>query len=121
MPGVDRTGPLGEGPMTGRGRGTCGASQPSTSAQPEFRAGRGFGRGRGGAGGGRGGRGWRHMFRATGVPGWARGEMLAGVPVSEQQGLEARARALESELAAVRAQIDSTANRDADGGSGGKG
>lgn len=121
MPGGDRTGPLGEGPMTGRGLGICGASQASTSAQPGPGAGRGFGRGRGLAGGGRGGRGWRHMFRATGVPGWARGGMLAGVPASEQQWLEARARALESELAAVRAQIDGVANRDADGGSGGKG
>jgi hypothetical protein len=41
--------------------------------------------------------------------------------VSEKQWLEARARALESELAAVRAQIDGASNRDTDGGSGGKG
>jgi len=35
--------------------------------------GRGWGRGRGFGGGfGGGGRGWRHWYRATGLPGWAR-------------------------------------------------
>jgi hypothetical protein len=37
MPGRDGTGPLGKGPMTGRGAGFCGAGR---------RAGGGFGRGR---------------------------------------------------------------------------
>lgn len=42
MPGFDRTGPRGEGPMTGRGLGPCGRGLG-------FRRGfgRGFGRGRG--------------------------------------------------------------------------
>lgn len=42
MPGFDRTGPRGEGPMTGRGLGPCGRGRG-------FRRGfgRGFGRGRG--------------------------------------------------------------------------
>jgi hypothetical protein len=38
MPGMDRTGPLGQGPLTGRGLGPCGAGAG-------FR--RGFGRGMG--------------------------------------------------------------------------
>lgn len=38
MPGFDRTGPLGYGPMTGRGMGPCGAGYGRG-------AGRGFGRG----------------------------------------------------------------------------
>lgn len=37
MPGFDRTGPLGQGPMTGRGMGYCGKG---------FSRGRGFGMGR---------------------------------------------------------------------------
>ncbi len=64
MPGGDRTGPMGMGPMTGRGAGYCaGGRAPGfvTRALGGF-----FGRGRGG------GRGWRNMFFATGLPGWAR-------------------------------------------------
>jgi len=38
MPGQDRTGPLGQGPMTGRGLGPCGRG---------LARGRGFGRGMG--------------------------------------------------------------------------
>ena len=38
MPAQDRTGPLGQGPMTGRGLGPCGRG---------LARGRGFGRGRG--------------------------------------------------------------------------
>ncbi|MCE5300799.1 MAG: DUF5320 domain-containing protein [Spirochaetia bacterium] len=44
MPGIDSTGPAGEGPMTGRGMGRC-----SGNANPGFlscRGGRGVGRGR---------------------------------------------------------------------------
>jgi hypothetical protein len=38
------------------------------------RFGGGYGRGYGaGQGGGYGGRGWRHWYYATGIPGWARG------------------------------------------------
>jgi len=67
MPGGDRTGPLGYGPMTGRGMGLCGGN-PSPGYMfggPGLGLGRGFGRGFGlGRGFGRGmgfgrGRGWR--------------------------------------------------------------
>ena len=68
MPGGDRTGPLGKGPMTGRGRGFCAGYAVPAYAQPW--AGRGSGWGLGLSGGGRGGRGWRNRFWATGVPGW---------------------------------------------------
>jgi hypothetical protein len=59
MPGYDRTGPLGQGPRTGRGAGKCG----KTKATPRSDVGQGAGRrsgqgmaaGRGtGRGGGRG-------------------------------------------------------------------
>ncbi len=62
MPGFDGTGPLGQGPMTGRGMGYCGGHRP-TGVYPEAvvayqapyywgrgirgRFGRGFGRGLG--------------------------------------------------------------------------
>jgi len=44
MPQGDRTGPNGQGPMTGRGRGFCSGFNGSGFANPGF--GRGFGRGR---------------------------------------------------------------------------
>ena len=46
MPGFDRTGPGGMGPMTGGGRGRCGRSADDAAA--------GFGQGRGRGGRGRG-------------------------------------------------------------------
>ena len=62
MPGGDRTGPAGFGPMTGRGMGYCAGYAAPGFANPAF--GRGFGRGGGGFG-------WRNRYWATGVPGWA--------------------------------------------------
>jgi len=64
MPGGDRTGPAGMGPMTGRAVGYCtGYSVPGYSG---FAFGSGFGAGRGG------GRGRRNGFYATGLTGWQR-------------------------------------------------
>jgi len=69
MPFGDRTGPMGLGPMTGRGAGYCAGFPMPGSMNPL--PGRGFwGRG--------GGRGWRHWYYATGLPGWARAGM--GLP-----------------------------------------
>jgi len=61
MPAGDRTGPLGLGPMTGRGMGYCGGFGMPGFMNPWPRWGFGWGRGRG----------WRWRFWATGVPGWA--------------------------------------------------
>ena len=67
MPWGDGTGPMGMGPMTGRGAGYCaGYGMPgSMNPVPGYGA-RGWGRGRGG------GQGWRHRFWATGLTGWQR-------------------------------------------------
>ena len=80
MPGGDRTGPMGMGPMTGRGAGYCAGFAVAGFAH---RAGGGgfWGRGRGG-----GGRGRRNMFYATGLPGWARTGAGAGVGVGVGAG-----------------------------------
>jgi hypothetical protein len=75
MPAGDGTGPMGMGPMTGRGAGYCSGYDAPGWANPgpgrAFGAGWGRGGGRGGRGGGGG---WRHRnwYYATGVPGWAR-------------------------------------------------
>jgi len=64
MPGGDRTGPWGMGPMTGRAAGLCAGYGMPGYANPI--RGRGFGMGFGGRGGGwgrgvgGGGRGWRN-------------------------------------------------------------
>jgi len=76
MPGGDGTGPAGMGPMTGRAAGFC-AGYPVPGYMNPI-PGRGFwGRGRGWFGR-PGGRGWRHWYWATGLPGWARASM--GLP-----------------------------------------
>jgi len=78
MPSGDQTGPMGQGPMTGRAAGYCaGFNQPGWM-NPMM--GRGFGRGPGGGFGrgrgcGGGGRGHRHWFHATGLTGWQRAAM----------------------------------------------
>lgn len=104
MPGGDRTGPGGLGPMTGRTAGLCaGAGMPeSMSPQP----GRGFGGGRGG-----GGHGWRNRYCANGLPGWTRFGGLGGpaVPPSLQQErgcLEDRATALQEQLDVIRRRLN---------------
>jgi len=71
MPGGDGTGPMGAGPMTGRGAGYCAGFAVPGFVNLGFGGGF-FGRGR------CGGRGWRNMFYATGLPGWARVGMGMG-------------------------------------------
>ncbi len=55
MPGFDRRGPMGAGPMTGRGRGFCNLA--STGYETRFLGNYGFGRGMGSGRGFRGGYG----------------------------------------------------------------
>jgi len=64
MPRGDGTGPMGMGRMTGRGAGYCAGFAAPGYANPVGYAGFGCGFGRG--------RGFRRMFNATGLPGWAR-------------------------------------------------
>ena len=81
MPGYDRTGPLGGGPRTGRGRGFCRppAGEPASMEDPyqSYGTGRGYWPWPGGGGGrrfrgrgwGRGwgfGRGWRGAWDVIG-------------------------------------------------------
>lgn len=97
MPRGDRTGPLGAaGPGTGRGMGYCGGYERPGFAYPApgFRG--GFGFRRGGVG-----RGWRHCFYATGVPGW-----VALTPEQETAELKARADWLKGQLDAVQKRIE---------------
>ncbi|AFC99675.1 hypothetical protein Mtc_0915 [Methanocella conradii HZ254] len=110
MPGLDGTGPLGMGPMTGRGMGYCTGYVP---AQGRWLFGRGAGRGFF-CGRGRG-RGWRNMYYATGLTGWQRaaaywpGVYWPAVEPTREQELEALKRQsefFERSLEEVRKRIE---------------
>jgi len=123
MPRGDGTGPMGLGPMTGRGAGYCaGYGVPGYMNPVGGRLGLGFGWGRGGwgRGFGGGGWGWRNMYYATGLPGWARygaapawgtvpPAWAAGVaPTAEQEAdlLRRQADVLKQQLDAISKRLD---------------
>jgi hypothetical protein len=100
MPGFDRTGPRGEGPMTGWGLGYCGtpAGRRRVRSWPfrQFRGGRQ--------------RGWRNRYYYTGIPGWAwwqRGEFYGPeITVQEEiKMLQDEAKNLERELKNIQKTI----------------
>jgi len=110
MPGGDRTGPMGAGPMTGRGAGFCaGYSAPGFVNPVGGRGYAGFGRGFGG-----GGRGQRNRYFATGAPLWARVGYLGTpapatyppVTISEEEALKQQAQYLNNTLDAIKQRID---------------
>ena len=96
MPGRDRTGPLGAGPGSGRGMGYCGGHNRPGFANPTSGFRGGFSFRRGGMG-----RGWRHRFYATGVPGWA-----ALTPEQEAADLKAQAERLKGQLDAIQKRVE---------------
>lgn len=118
MPRGDGTGPMGMGPMTGRAAGFCaGYGMPGYMNYVPGRGlgmgyGRGF-RGRGGFGGG--GRGWRHMFYATGLPGWMRfgwggvAPVAEPTPDAEKDFLKGQAEELQTQLDEVKKRLDELA------------
>lgn len=103
MPGRDRTGPSGMGPATGWGLGGC--------AGPGQASGTGRGSGRPFCGQAAG-RGWRHWYHATGLPGWARwpagAEATASEPSREQEieALREETGQLKEQLEAISARMD---------------
>jgi hypothetical protein len=95
MPFGDGTGPLGQGPRTGRGAGFCGGFAVPGNVNPEP------GRGRGG----RGGRGWRHQFRAPG------NSVQPATPVRDEETevLKGQVEALQTVLNEMRRRIEALA------------
>lgn len=109
MPGGNRTGPQGFGPMTGRAAGYCaGFDEPGyvdAGAWPAYGGGRRWG-------GRRRGRRSRHMYYATGRPRWARwaaGPAWGQAPMvgSYAQPIprEQRAQALEEQATLLREEL----------------
>ncbi len=99
MPGGNRMGPAGMGPMTGRGMGYCsGYNVPGFANRVGGFFMGGMGRGRG----------FRNMYYLTGQPAWARyGGFTApeAVSVDERSMLSSRQQALEEELSLIRKQL----------------
>lgn len=104
MPGFDGTGPMGQGSITGGGRGYCAVNLSGTVARRG--AGRGFLA--------RGGRGHRNCFYATGLPGWMRAQKgmqaFGGVgrdlsKEDELSMLKGQADYLKAELEAVQTRV----------------
>lgn len=114
------------GAMSGRAAGYCGGSGVPGYANPVAGRGGGMGRARGRGFGGRGpggggfaggGRGWRHMFHATGLPGWMRfgGNAAPNAypapyaqpgPAMEKQTLESQVEALRAQMEAIQKRLE---------------
>jgi hypothetical protein len=111
MPWGDGTGPMGYGPMTGRGAGYCAGYGVAGSMNPAF--GRRFW-GRGGGFRGRGGgRGWRNRFYAAGFPeAWNAPATPWGLPAvgptreQEMELLQQQAAYFNEALEDIRKRID---------------
>ena len=111
MPGLDRTGPMGTGPMTGGARGRC---NPATAgAIPAYTGGYGYGRGlamrrgfRGGFGRGVAGRGGRGFGRGYGWYSPAMGPVYPTDAVSEMDMLKTDAEYMRKSLDAINKRID---------------
>jgi hypothetical protein len=105
MPGRNRTGPVGYGPLTGRGMGFCagpgGLRRGTVCTTRPWPYGGGMRRG------------WRHQYHATGLFGWERegtgwGESSPyprGASTDELGGLKAYASTLEEELSHIKSRI----------------
>ena len=107
MPRGNGRGPMGSGPMTGRGAGFCGGY--GAPGYMNF-GGMGVRCGRSGFGGG--GHGWRNRYYETGLTGWMRSEQYGGTCVNTdqeqvKQTLKARVEALQAELDIMRKRLDS--------------
>ena len=120
MPGRDRTGPIGTGPMTGGGRGNCEPVRSTTGigwASGRGRA-RKLGLGRRFASGHGRGCGWRHAgagvgrgfgFGPGGVTRVGSSPFTSHAPYGNQEhrtGLREQLDAIESQLARIRDQLD---------------
>lgn len=110
MPNRDGTGPMGQGAMTGGGRGYC--------AMPIDAMGKRVGRCNSEAG--RGGRGRRNCFYATGLPGWMRvqkgmqafGELGRTISQDDELGLlKKHADLLKQQLENTQTRIQSMASQ----------
>ena len=96
MPGRDRTGPTGAGPMTGRGLGYCNTARTAGYIGGGFGSGYGFGRGLGVRRGRFGGRRYAPLYRAS---------AYAGIPTDQVDELRVQADELRSALSEIERRL----------------
>lgn len=101
MPGEDRTGPDGAGPLTGRGLGLCRGFGVAGFTERDQMSRSGWGAWPWSGGG----RGWRHGSRAW-SPAWDRSVDSLPSPDKEKETLQGEAHWLEQRLQAIRQRID---------------
>ncbi|SEM04089.1 hypothetical protein SAMN04489760_10315 [Syntrophus gentianae] len=99
MPRGDGTGPMGIGPMTGRGAGLCSRLGATGYSDVPPAYGMGYGRG------------WRNRFFASGLFGWMRPAGYAAPyqrpdPELEKQMLKREADTLRAELNYLQKRLD---------------
>ena len=108
MPFMDRTGPWGEGAMTGRGMGYCAGyvrqGYPATAGRGRFGRGRGLGTGRG-FGRGRGSGTGRGFGRGMGR-GWFHPGVYGDMPYSPQMTQKEEVDYLKEEANTMKAQLE---------------
>lgn len=116
MPGRNGKGPMGMGPGSGRGAGRCRGrgfgGSGYTNAGPNWENDQWFNRASDAVDyrqAGRG-RGFRNMFRATGLPGWLRGNNASVYDqnqalVDEKERLSKQLEALQTELELVNQRL----------------
>lgn len=111
MPGGDRTGPLGEGPMTGRQMGPCAEGGEAGAMYPAWGR-RHFGRRAWGPGPWMGrGRGFRHGYRHWAGPGYGPWGYARELTAEEHAAiLRRRAIELRHELSAIEEDLASFEN-----------
>ena len=101
MPGGNGTGPMGMGPMTGRGAGYCAGLPTSGYADPAL--GRGFARGRGGRGGRSAGQGFGRSMGFRWMNPYISGSALSSQ--EEAKLLKTQASSMQSEINSINARI----------------
>ncbi|RKY36483.1 MAG: hypothetical protein DRP78_03525 [Candidatus Omnitrophota bacterium] len=104
MPGGDRTGPAGMGPMTGRGAGYCAGYMSPIPGRGSFGYGRGRGFGRGGRGRGLGRGAYSYAADYPEVP---YANPYNPPMTSEQQAemLKSQAKAMQEEIGVINQRI----------------
>ncbi len=107
MPGFDRTGPQGAGPMTGGARGYCNPATRATVASANFPRGGGYGRGGYGRGFGRGyGRGYgAGYYPVQAAPYYGGTEGDAAATKAETDYLKETLNSINERLAALEKKV----------------
>ncbi|MBD3354586.1 hypothetical protein GF361_01215 [Candidatus Woesearchaeota archaeon] len=103
MPQGDRTGPNGQGPMTGRGMGFCNGFSAPGYANPGFGRGRGFGRATA--------YNPRGMLRPRFAVAPAQVTPVYREPATEKEALKQEAKAIEEEQKILKQEMDDIKKR----------